>query len=132
MTYFSKKCMNMINWLNSSLISKLFTQLSSLLQKHLKKKVPFLDLLIYTTEGHLSTRLYIKPRYRHVYLHYGLSPRLKIFIPCYQFLRLWRIHLESLYPSRPNTKWFFYETLLSLKNYTDLEIFHLNIYRDVL
>ena len=74
-------------------------------------EIAFLDLIIYTTEDKLCTRLYTKDTERHMYLNFHSEHplNLKRSIPYSQFLRLKRIHSEShfLIQSQINLYWYF-------------------------
>ena len=66
---------------------------------YLSSEIAFLDLIIYSIDDKLHTRLYTKSTDRHMYLNfYSEHPmNLKRYIPCSQFLRLKTIHSESHY-----------------------------------
>ena len=74
-------------------------------------EIAFLDLIIYTTEDKICTRLYTKDTDRHMYLNFHSEHplNLKRSIPYSQFLRLKRIHSEShfLIQSQINLYWYF-------------------------
>ena len=62
-------------------------------------EIAFLDLIIYSIDDKLYTRLYTKSTDRHMYLNFHSEHpmNLKRSIPYSQFLRLKRIHSESHY-----------------------------------
>ena len=63
-------------------------------------EIAFLDLIIYSRDNKLHTRLYTKSTDRHMHLNFHSEHpmNLKRSIPYSQFLRLKRIHSESHYP----------------------------------
>ena len=62
-------------------------------------EISFLDLIIYTKDDKLYTRLHTKSTDRHIYLNFHSEHpmNLKRSIPYSQFLRLKQIHSESHY-----------------------------------
>ena len=74
-------------------------------------EIAFLDLIIYSTDDKLCTKLYTKDTDRHMYLNFHSEHplNLKRSIPYSQFLRLKRIHSEPqfLIQSQINLYWFF-------------------------